>query len=299
MAKLYTPAMARYERKNRKPKKYSPGREAWKRLCRNRTAILGLFILIVLMLMAITANWIAPYGYQEQVYADAYQTPSWKHLFGTDNFGRDLLSRCIYGARYTLSLSVICVLTATCTGGLLGLIAGYFGGKVDNVIMRIMDVFQAIPQVLMAICVSSALGNGIPQLVTAITISSMPVMSKNFRAAIMNVKTAEYVESSKAIGVKRARMIAKHMIPNAIGVMVIYVVGVMSTSINIIASLSYLGVGLNPPAAEWGLILSDAKAYFTSYPHMVLFPAMMIMISILAFNMLGDGLRDAFDPRLK
>lgn len=298
MAKLYTPAMARYERK-KKPKKYSPGREAWKRLCRNRTALIGLFILVVLMLMAITANWIAPYGYQEQVYADAYQTPSWKHLFGTDNFGRDLLSRCIYGARYTLSLSVVCVLTATCTGGLLGLIAGYFGGKVDNVIMRIMDVFQAIPQVLMAICISSALGNGIPQLVTAITISTLPVMSKNFRAAIMNVKTAEYVESSKAIGVKRARMIAKHMIPNAIGVMVIYVVGVMSSSINIIASLSYLGVGLNPPAAEWGLILSDAKAYFTSYPHMVLFPAMMIMISILAFNMLGDGLRDAFDPRLK
>ena len=165
--------------------------------------------------------------------------------------------------------------------------------------MRFMDVLQAIPSVLLAICISSALGNGVPQLVTAITISSMPIMSKNFRAAIINVKTAEYVESSKAIGVGRMRMLFKHMIPNAIGVMIIYVVGMMSTSISVIASLSYLGVGLNPPAAEWGLILSESKAFFTSFPYMLLFPAGMIALATLRLNMLGDGLRDAFDPKLK
>lgn len=299
MAKMYTPAMEEYAKKHKKPVKYSFAREAWRRLVRNKTAVVGLVIVIILIFVAFFVSFIAPYGYQEQIYADAYQTPSLKHLFGTDNFGRDLLSRCMYGARYTLLLGCACVITATCTGGALGMVAGYFGGRVDNIIMRIMDVFQAIPQVMMAICISSALGNGVPQLVTAITVASMPVMSRNFRAAVINVKTADYVESSKAIGVGQLRMIFKHLVPNAVGVMIIYVVGIMSTSIGVIASLSYLGVGLNPPAAEWGLILSEGKAFFTSFPHMLLFPAAMIAIATLALNMLGDGLRDAFDPRLK
>ena len=299
MSKLNTPAMQAYAKKHQKPRKYSAGRETWQRFCRNRTAVIGLVIVGVLIIMAIFANAIAPFGFQEQMAVDAYQGPSVKHLFGTDNFGRDLFSRCVFGARYTLFLGILCVITATLTGGFLGMIAGYFGGKVDNVIMRLMDVLQAIPSVLLAICISSALGNGIPQLVTAITVSSMPIMSKNFRAAIINVKTAEYVESSKAIGVGRMRMLFKHMIPNAIGVMIIYVVGMMSTAISVIASLSYLGVGLNPPAAEWGLILSESKAFFTSFPYMLLFPAAMIGIATLSLNMLGDGLRDAFDPKLK
>ncbi len=299
MPKMNTPAMQAYAKKHRKQKKYSAARESWKRLCRNRTAVIGLVIVALLVLMAIFANIIAPYGYQEQISADAYQGPTAKHLFGTDNFGRDLFSRCVFGARYTLFLGMLCVITATLTGGFIGMIAGYFGGRVDNIIMRFMDVLQAIPSVLLAICISSALGNGVPQLVTAITISSMPIMSKNYRAAIINVKTAEYVESSKAIGVGRMRMLFKHMIPNAIGVMIIYVVGMMSTSISVIASLSYLGVGLNPPAAEWGLILSESKAFFTAFPYMLLFPAGMIALATLSLNMLGDGLRDAFDPKLK
>ena len=299
MAKMYTPAMAQYAKKHKKPQKYSPAREAWKRLRRNRTALLGLIIIIALLLVAIFADFIAPYEYQEQIIADAYQTPSLKHLFGTDNFGRDLFSRCVYGARYTLMLSVLCVLAATCTGGVLGLAAGYLGGRIDNYIMRFMDILQAIPQVLMAICVSSALGNGLWQLITAMTISSMPIMTRNFRASIINVRTAEYIESSRAIGVNRVQMVIRHMIPNAVGVIVVYVVQTMSNSITVIASLSYLGVGLKPPAAEWGLILSYYKVFFMSFPHMVLFPALMIMIVVLAMNMLGDGLRDAFDPRLK
>lgn len=299
MAKMQTPAMEAYKKKHKKPQKYSFMREAWRRLCRNKTAVVGLIIVGLMLFIVIFVDFIAPYEYQEQIYADAYQLPSLKHLFGTDNYGRDLFSRCMYGTRYTLFLGCICVVTATCTGGVLGMIAGYFGGRIDNIIMRIMDVFQGIPQVLMAICISSALGNGVPQLVTAITIASMPVMSKNFRAAIINVKTADYVESSRAIGVGQMRMLFKHLLPNAVGVMVIYVVGIMSTSIGVIASLSYLGVGLNPPVAEWGLILSEGKSFFTSYPHMLLFPAMMIAIATLSLNMLGDGLRDAFDPRLK
>ncbi len=299
MAKMYTPAMKKFDKHKKKNLKYSPMRESWRRLCRNRTAIIGLVVIAVLIFVAIFADFIAPYEFQEQNIMSAYQTPSVEHLFGTDNFGRDLFSRCVYGARYTLLLGVLCVLSALFTGGILGLIAGYAGGKVDNYIMRFMDILQAIPQVLMAICVSAALGNGVWQLVTAMTVSTLSVMTRNFRAAIINVRTAEYIESSQAIGVGRVRMVLRHMLPNAIGVIVVYIVQTMSNSITIIASLSYLGVGLSPPAAEWGLILSDSKGFFTSFPHMIFFPAVLIMITVLAMNMLGDGLRDAFDPRLK
>ncbi len=301
MAKIKTPtpAMVRYAKKNKKPKTYSPGRDALKRFCRNRNAIVGFIIIAVLLMIAVLAGVLAPYEYQAQDYTAAFQGPSGAHLFGTDNYGRDILSRCLYGARYTLLLALGCVTMAFFTGGSLGVIAGYFGGKVETAIMRFMDILQSIPQVLLAISLTSALGNGIPQMITAITVSSMPVISKNCRAAILNVKNSEYVEASRAIGVGQARMIIKHMIPNTVGVMVIYVVGMMGASINIMASLSYLGVGLVPPTPEWGLILSEAKGYFTSFPHMVLFPALMILLTILAFNMLGDGLRDALDPRLK
>lgn len=299
MAKIQTPAMEKYEKRKKKNASYSPTREAWRRLCRNRTAVLGLAVIVILILVAIFADFIAPYGFQEQSITEAYQTPSAAHWFGTDNFGRDLFTRCVYGARYTLMLGLLCVIAALLTGGVLGLIAGYAGGRIDNYIMRIMDILQAIPQVLMAICVSAALGNGVWQLVTAMTVSTLSVMTRNFRAAIINVRTAEYIESSEAIGVGKIRMVLKHMLPNAIGVIVVYVVQSMSNSITIIASLSYLGVGLKPPIAEWGLILSDSKGFFTSFPHMIFFPAVLIMITVLAMNMLGDGLRDAFDPRLK
>lgn len=299
MAKMQTPAMVRYEKQRRNVKSYSPAREAWRRLCRNRTALLGMAIIVFLLLVAILADIIAPYEFQEQIITDAYQLPSLKHLFGTDNFGRDLFSRCVYGTRYTLSLGVLCVLASLGTGGALGMMAGYAGGRIDNYIMRFMDILQAIPQVLLAICIASALGNGMWQLITAMTISNLPVMTRNFRTAILNVRTAEYIESSQAIGVNKVQMVLRHMLPNAVGVIVIYVVQVMANSISTIASLSYLGVGLQPPAAEWGLILSDCKGFFTSFPHMVLFPALLIMITVLAMNMLGDGLRDAFDPRLK
>jgi peptide/nickel transport system permease protein len=256
-------------------------------------------IIAIMIFLAIFAAVVAPYGYQEQIYSDAYQPPGPFHLFGTDNYGRDIFSRCVYGARYSLVFALACMMAAFLSGGTLGVIAGYFGGKTDNLIMRCMDVLQAIPQVLLAISIAASLGNGIPQMIAAITISAMPVISKNCRAAILNVKNAEYVESSRAIGVGQARMIVKHMIPNAVGVIIIFVVGLLGASINMMASLSYLGIGISPPTPEWGLILSGSKSYFTSHPYMVLFPALMIMLTCLAFNMLGDGLRDALDPRLK
>lgn len=302
MSKIVTPAMEKIQKKNARRKKAyksTPGREAWKRFKRNPTAIIGLVVVLLLVLIAIFASVIAPYDFAVQDYSAMLKKPSAEHLFGTDLFGRDIFSRVIYGARYSLLIALLCTIAAFFSGGLLGIIAGYFGGVVDTIIMRIMDIFQAIPMIMMAMCIVAVLGNGIPQLVAAIMFASMPTMARNNRAAILRVRGSDYIESSEAIGVGKIRMIIKHMIPNAVGVMVIYFVGFLAVSIMMMSSMSYIGVGLAAPTPEWGLILNEGKIYMTSYPYMVIFPAMMILITCFAFNLLGDGLRDAFDPRLK
>ncbi len=302
MSKITTPAMEKIQRKKSKRKKAyksTPGRESWKRFKRNPTALIGLGIVCVLILVAIFAPLIAPYDYQTQDYTAMMQSPSLQHLFGTDLFGRDIFSRIIYGTRYSLLIALFCTIAAFFSGGLLGIIAGYFGGKVDTIIMRIMDIFQAIPMIMMAMCIVAVLGNGIPQLVAAIMFASMPTMARNNRAAILRVRGSDYIESSEAIGVGKFQMIIKHMIPNAVGVMIIFFVGFLSVSIMMMSSMSYIGVGLASPTPEWGLILNDGKAYISSAPYMMVFPALMIMITCFAFNLMGDGLRDAFDPKLK
>ena len=302
MAKMHTPAMERIERKNakrKKPRRSTPAYESWKRFKRNPTALIGLVVVCLLILVAIFAPLIAPYDYQTQDYSAMMQKPSVAHLFGTDQFGRDIFSRVVYGTRYSLIIALFCTIAALFSGGLLGIIAGYFGGVVDTVIMRIMDIFQSIPMIMMAMCIVAVLGNGIPQLVAAIMFASMPTMARNNRAAILRVRGNDYIESSEAIGVGQVAMIVKHMIPNAVGVMIIYFVGFLAVSIMMMSSMSYIGVGLAAPTPEWGLILNDGKAYMTSAPYMMFFPALMIMITCFAFNLMGDGLRDAFDPKLK
>ncbi len=302
MAKMHTPAMERIEKKNARRKRAyrpTPGREAWKRFKRNPTALIGLVVVCILILIAVFANFIAPYDFAEQDYSAMMLKPCAGHPFGTDQFGRDIFSRIIYGARYSLLIAVFCTIAAFFSGGLLGIIAGYFGGTVDTIIMRIMDIFQAIPMIMMAMCIVAVLGNGIPQLVAAIMFASMPTMARNNRAAILRVRGSDYIESSEAIGVGQLRMIVKHMIPNAVGVMVIFFVGFLAVSIMMMSSMSYIGVGLSAPTPEWGLILNDGKVYITSAPYMMLFPSLMIMITCFAFNLMGDGLRDAFDPKLK
>ncbi len=296
--------MEKIERKNakrKKPRKSTPGYEAWKRFKRNPTALIGLAVVIILILIAIFAPLIAPYDYQLQDYSQwpMNQPPSAAHLFGSDALGRDIFSRVIYGTRYSLLIALFCTIAAFFSGGLLGIIAGYFGGKVDTIIMRIMDIFQAIPMIMMAMCIVAVLGSGIPQLVGAIMFASMPTMARNNRAAILRVRGNDYIEASEAIGVGQVKMIVKHMIPNAVGVMIIYFVGFLAVSIMMMSSMSYIGVGLAEPTPEWGLILNSGKDYMLTDPYMMMFPALFIMITCFAFNLMGDGLRDAFDPRLK
>ena len=300
MSKIQTPAMVKINKK-RKGQKYgqTPLKGAWHRLVRNKMSVVGMVIIVLLLLMAIFANFIAPYSYQQQDYTAIAQGPSPAHIFGTDNMGRDIFSRCVYGARWSLPIGLLCVVAGLALGGTFGVLAGFCGGKIDNVIMRIMDIFQAIPAILMAIAVVAVLGNGIIQLVVAMSIAFMPNVAKTCRAAIFTVKGSEYVDASRAIGVSQFKIIIRHLVPNAIGVIVIDTVGMVGAAILMVSTLSYIGVGIVPPTPEWGAILSAGKEYIRSGVHMVLFPGLMIMLTVISFNLFGDGLRDALDPWLK
>ncbi len=301
MAKIMTPAMERLIKR----KKYNatgvstPGKEAWKRLRRDRAAVVGLGIIGALLLIGIFAPLIAPYDYQTQNYTALLQPPSLEHLFGTDNMGRDIFSRCIYGARYSLPIGILCVVIGLLVGGALGVAAAYFGGKTDNVIMRFIDIIQAIPPTLICIALVAILGNGIIQLVIAIAAGSIQGMTKSCRAAIFMVKSNDYVESSKSIGVSNFMIMVRHLVPNAVGIIVINAANAVSGSILTVSTLSYIGIGLTSPTPEWGAILSEGKTYIAAAPHAVLFPGLVIAITVLAFNLFGNGLRDALDPRLK
>ena len=301
MAKLMTPAMSRLIRKNR----YnitgvgSPGKEAWKRLRRNKTALIGLAIIILVLLIGLFADFLAPYDYRVQDFTSILQPPSSAHIFGTDNLGRDILSRCIYGARYSLPIGIICVLLGLVVGGALGVVAAYFGGKTDNVIMRFIDIIQAIPSVLICIALVAILGNGLIQLIIAITAGSIQGMTKACRGAVFMVKNNDYVESSKAIGVSDLMIMIRHMIPNAVGIIIINAANGVAGNILTITALSYIGIGLVPPTPEWGAILAEGRTYMAVAPHTVFFPGLTIAITVLAFNLFGNGLRDALDPRLK
>lgn len=303
MAKMVTPEMMAINKKNAKRKKKthgsSPAMEAWKRLRRNRTAVLGMVIIIILILLAVFADVIAPYDYAEQDYSAVKLGPCLEHPFGTDNMGRDILSRCLYGARYSLPIGFICVICALLVGGSLGFICAYFGGTTDNIIMRIMDIFASIPPTLMAIAIVAALGDGMAQLIFAITISFMSGTARICRAAIFTVKRSEFITSSRAIGAGGIRLLLRHMVPNALAPIIIECVNMLAGSVLIVSGLSYLGLGLTPPTPEWGVLLSGGKDFLTSAPHMVIFPGLCIMITVFAFNLFGDGLRDALDPRLK
>lgn len=302
MAKVYTPAMEKAEKRRGKLKKggeaNSPLRQAWKRLKRNKSALVGMILLSVVILMAIFAGVIAPYSYIEQDYTAMKEAPSAAHIFGTDAIGRDIFSRCVYGARVSLLISLVAVLTSILTGGLIGSIAGYMGGKVDNLIMRAMDILQSIPTVLMALSVTAVLGDGLWQLIVAITISFFGGAARNFRTAILTVKSGEFVSASKAINIGKLQMLIRHLIPNAIGLICIYVVSMFAAGIIVVSSLSYIGVGIEPPTADWGGILTQGKGYFLTHPYMVLFPTLCIAITVFGLNLLGNGLRDALDPRL-
>ena len=282
-------------------KKKSQFVEVWKRLCRNKTAVFGLVIVALLTLMAILSPILIDYETQviKTNYSEALQAPSANHWFGTDEMGRDILLRVMYGSTVSLSIGVVTVAVSLTVGLILGAAAGYFGGKTDMIIMRIMDIFLAIPGTLLAICIVASLGNSIPNLVIAQAVSSIPTFSRVVRGAVITARDADYVEAARAIGAKDATIIFHEVLPNSLAPIIVQTTLQVASVILSIAGLSFIGLGIPAPRPEWGAMLSGARAYIRDYSYITMFPGIMIMITILSLNLLGDGLRDALDPRLK
>ena len=271
----------------------------WKRLAKNKLAVAGLIVLIITALLAVFAPVAAPYGYEEQDLFNTLAGPSREHWLGTDNLGRDMLSRLIYGGRNSLTLGLISVALAAALGVVLGAVSGYYGGKVDMVIMRLLDVLQAVPAILLAIAISATLGPGYMNCILALTISQIPGFTRMTRASCLNVQGMEYVEAARSINAREQRIIFKHVLPNAISPIIVQATMSVATAILTSASLSFIGLGVQPPQAEWGAMLSAGRSYIRSNPHVIIYPGITIMIVVLSLNLLGDGLRDALDPRLK
>lgn len=280
-------------------KKSSQLMEVWKRLRKNKLALVGLGIIAILLLVAIFADFIAPYAYDKQNLEATFRFPSSEHIFGTDEFGRDIFSRIVYGSRISLEVGFIAVSIAVIIGGVLGALAGYYGGMLDNLIMRAMDILLAIPQILLAISIVAALGPGLVNLMIAVGISSIPGYARIVRASVLSIKDQEFVEAAKAAGSSNTRIIFKHIIPNVMAPIIVQATLGVALAILTAAGLSFIGLGIQPPAPEWGSMLSGGRGYIRDYWYMTLFPGLAIVVTIFALNVLGDGLRDALDPKLK
>lgn len=274
-------------------------KDIWTRMKRNRLAMVGLTIIILLVITAIFADYIAPYSYSEQNLANQFQPPSAEHLFGTDELGRDIFSRVVYGSRVSLRVGFISVSISMIIGVAIGAVTGYYGGRVDNIFMRIIDVIQALPDILLAIAIMAALGPGLTNLMIAVGIAAIPGYARLVRSSVLSLRDQEFVEAAKANGSSDFRILTKHILPNCMAPIIVQAtLGVAYAIINA-AGLSFIGSGLEPPTPEWGAMLSGGRAYIRDFPHMTIFPGLAIVLTILALNLLGDGLRDALDPKMK
>lgn len=283
----------------KKKRKTGPWREVWRRLKHNKAAMFGLAVILILIFAAVFADFIAPYGYDDQNLKERFQTPNGQHWLGTDNFGRDIFSRIIYGAQVSLKVGLLAVGIAMLSGGALGAIAGFYGGKLDNVIMRFIDILLAIPSILLAISIVAALGPELRNVMIAVGVGSIPSYARIVRASVLSIRDQEFIEAARAVGANDTRLILKHIIPNSLAPLIVQSTIGVAGAILSAAGLGFIGLGIQPPLAEWGAMLNSGRQYIRDYPHMTAFPGLAIMITIFALNLLGDGLRDALDPRLK
>jgi len=273
--------------------------EMWKRLFRNKMAVVALCIVMMFIIVAIFANQIAPYDNAAQNISERLQFPSWEHPLGTDNFGRDLLTRIIFGARTSLLVALGAVAISLAFGIVLGTTAGYFGGIYENVVMRVMDILMAIPQLLLAVSISAALGPGMLNTALAISVSGIPSYVRLLRANVLTIRGQEYIEAAMISGSGHSRIIFKHILPNTLAPIIVDTTLKIGFSILAISGLSFIGLGVQPPTAEWGSIMTVGRDYIRSFYPIVTFPGIAIMLALFGFNLLGDGLRDALDPKLK
>ena len=273
----------------------------WFKTTRAWTLFKGILVILVFILgIALFADLIVPYSKCiEQVGADRLQGPSLTHFFGTDEYGRDLFARVVHGSRFSLFIGVATSLMALVFGAILGASAGYFGGVVDNVICRIIDVFACVPPILLSLAVVAALGTNLRNLIIAITVSCIPGNVRLIRSLVLTVAEQDYVEAARSYGTSTPRILFRYVLPNAMGPIIVNTTMSISDMILSAAGLSFIGMGIQPPSPEWGALLSNAQTYLFTAPYMLVFPGIFIILSSLAFNLVGDGLTDALDPKLK
>lgn len=269
------------------------------RSVRSPGARLGAAILLVMIAVCVLSPLIAPYGYNDMDLTAMFSAPSAKHLMGTDSLGRDILSRLLYGGRYSLAIGFVTAFFAAFISIVFGCIAGYCGGKVESVIMRIMDVWSALPSMLLCILISTALGAGFFNTILALTIGQIPQGVRLMRGQILSERTKEYLEAASSINCSKIEIMFKHLLPNVISPMIVQLTMGIGNNITLAAGLSYIGLGVQPPTPEWGAMLADGRAHILNYPHLVIFPGLFIAFTVLAANLLGDGVRDALDPKLR
>jgi peptide/nickel transport system permease protein len=275
--------------------------ETWRRLRKSKTAMIGLVIIILVVLTAIFADYICDYNTQviRQNIANKLKPPSAEHWFGTDSYGRDLFARVIHGTRISLAIGLAATAGSVLISCVLGSVAGYYSGRIDNTIMRITDMFMAIPSELLALAIVASLGPSIANLLIAVTIARIPPYTRITRSSILAVVDQEYIEASRASGAGDAYIIAKHILPNAMGPIIIQATMGVARMILTAAGMSFIGMGVQPPAPEWGSMLAEGRDYMRYSPYVTIFPGLAIILTSLSINLFGDGLRDALDPKLK
>jgi len=277
----------------------SPAGEFWRRLRRRHTALAAGVVVLLIILIAIFAPVLAPYDPAAADYDALLQGPSLAHLAGTDSYGRDILSRIIWGGRISLTVGLVSAFAGGLVGTTLGLLSGWIGGWVDTVLMRLCDVLFAFPGILLAIAVVALLGPGVANVVWAVAVFSVPVFARLVRGTTMSLKQAQYVQAGRTIGVSGAKLMLYHILPGALPVVIVYMSLRIGSAILVGAALSFIGLGAQPPSPEWGAMLADGRSYLGVADHLTLFPGLAIFIVVLSFNVLGDGLRDALSQRLQ
>ena len=282
-----------------KVKKQSELRRVLHQMRKNKLAMLGLIIFLAELLLVALAPLISPYDYAAMDIMAIQQGPSYAHLLGTDELGRDILSRILYGGRYSFTMGLLSVLMSTSVGMTIGAIAGYFGGWVDNIIMRLLDIIQSLPAMLLTIVISAALGSGYFNTILALSVNGLPAAARMLRANMMKERDNEYIEAAVSINCSKFRIITSHLVPNSLSANIVQSTMGVANMIVMEASLSFICLVVQPHTPEWGAMLSGARQFIRQCPHMVIAPGMAIAITILALNLMGDGLRDALDPKLK
>lgn len=280
-------------------RKESRFKDIMKQFLKNRLAVFGLIVIVLLTFSACFPTLITRYSYSEQDLNQRMLPPSAQHLFGTDDYGRDLFTRVIYGGRTSLMVGFSAVSFSCIIGVVIGCIAGFYGRWIDNVLMRGMDILQSIPNVMLGISIVSALGPGTVNLILAIGVGTIPGYARIVRASVLSIKEDEFIEAARQIGASDFRIIFRHILPNCLAPIIVQATMSIAGAILSAAGLSFIGLGVTPPTPEWGAMLSAGRAFMRDYSHMVMFPGFTIMLTVFAFNLFGDGLRDALDPKLK